>query len=472
MIESRPYQSKAEDAVISAWESHRRVLLVCPTGGGKTQMGTAILQKRKPRKAIWIAHRRELIHQACDRLRQIFGRFAVGMVMPGAPVEPHAEIQVASVQTLIARDSRPEADLMVFDEAHHIQADSYAEVAKYYGNALQLGLTATPQRFDGKPLGDMFDTLRVAAQYSELLRDGFLCPMRVYQPPDIPGSGYATDPLTAWQRYSGLTQTFAFFPDVAQATKWREAFDAAGIPSAIVSAKTKKLERHNALDAFKAGAVKVLFNVGIFTEGTDVPAAETILLGRQCGHVSIYLQIAGRALRPALGKAFARLIDLTGASIVHGLPLEDREYSLEGEGIKRTSVTSLKNCPQCGATILSAYRVCPECSYAFPFDPKRDPKIFDWDLEEVYAGKDTPDDAKARELRRLRMVANAKGYGIGWTAREYRKLFKEKMPLDGITDDDKRKEFERLKAIGTAKGFKPGFAYAVFKETFGVAPRF
>lgn len=454
---------------MAEWERVRRVCLVAPTGAGKTAMGEELVA-RKDAPTVWLAHRRELVTQCADRARQRFGDLEVGIVMPGHPPSPYARIQVSAIQTLIAREHRPPAGLVVFDECHHALAKSYKAILEAYPDALHLGLTATPERQDGTPLGDCFDRLVVAAQYSELLADGYLVPMRVYQPPDIPGDGYALDPLEAWKRYAPDSQTFAFFTQVSEAKEWSEKFTAAGIPAAYVEAQTKGRERNESLEAFRAGRLRVLCNVYVFTEGTDVPAAETILLARKCGHVSTYLQIAGRALRPSPGKTTAKLIDLTGASIIHGLPLEDRIYSLEGHGIKRTSETPLKQCLKCGATIISAYRVCPECGYHFPIDPKRDPKIYSWDLTEVYAGEHTPQDAKDREYKRLRIVAKSKGYTVSWVGREMKKLFGKMPAFSDVTDDEKRTEFRRLQAIGTMKGFKPGFAAVVYKQTFGVYP--
>lgn len=469
-----PHQERGVSAVFDAWREVRRVCLVLPTGGGKTQIGEEVvaryLGQNETHRVIWLAHRRELIKQAADRLRDRFGFLDVGMVMPGVAPEPHASVQVASLGTLIAREQVPAASLVIFDECHHSNAKTYAEFLARYPEALQLGLTATPQRGDGKPLGDMFDRMAVAAQYSELLAGGFLVPMRVYQPPDIPGDGYALDPLTAWERYAPDTQTFAFFGTVEEAKEWAGKFNAANIPAAYVHAGTKHGERAESLAAFKAKRLRVLCNVNVFTEGTDVPAAETILLARTCGHVSIYLQIAGRGVRKADGKTQAKLIDLTGASLIHGLPLEDRLYSLEGAGIKRTSETPLKQCLKCGATILSAYRVCPSCQYVFPVDPRRDPKIYDWALTEVFAGEATPDDAKRREYLRLRRLAKFKGYGLGWIGREYKKLFGVMPDWHDVTEEEKRAEFHRLKAIGAQKGYKPGFAAVVYRQSFGAYP--
>ena len=468
-LELRPYQAAACDGVVAEWEMARRVCLVAPTGAGKTAMGEEIVARRGV-TTVWLAHRRELVTQAADRLRQRFGDLNVGIVMPGHPPSPYARVQVSAIQTLIARDVKPPAGLVVFDECHHALAKSYKAIIDGYPDALHLGLTATPERQDGTPLGDCFDRLVVAAQYSELLRDGFLVPMRVYQPPDIPGDGYALDPLEAWKRYAPDSQTFAFFTQVAEAKEWSEKFTAAGIPAAYVEANTKGRERDESLEAFRAGRLRVLCNVYVFTEGTDVPAAETILLARKCGHVSTYLQIAGRALRPSPGKTTAKLIDLTGASIIHGLPLEDRVYSLDGNGIKRTTEAALKQCLKCGATILSAYRICPECKHEFPRDPKRDPMIYSWDLTEVYAGEATPQDAKAREYGRLRRLAKAKGYGVAWVGREFKKLFGKMPDFADVTEDEKRAELRRLQAIGVQKGFKPGFAATVFKQSFGHWP--
>lgn len=470
----RDYQERSCKGVEDAWlAGHRRVCLVIPTGGGKTRVGQELVQRAARPKTLWVAHRRELVQQAAERLRDAFGHTRVGIIAAGHDRSPHAPVQVASIQTLIARDHRPEADLLVFDECHHIKASTYKQLADHYSGALQLGLTATPERKDGSALGDMYDHLVVGAQYSELIAQGHLVNCRVLQPPAIAGSGnLAVSPFKAWSQWAPGSLTFGFAQTVALAEQYAQEFQQAGVCAEFAEAKTPRDVRQSHLTMFRSGLIRALWNVYLFTEGTDVPQAETALLARGCGHASIFLQIAGRVLRPAPGKTIATLIDLTGASLIHGMPTEDRIYSLTGQGIKRTSLAALKVCQRCGATILSAYQKCPECGYEFPRNPKTDPFIWDWALKEVFAGERTPDDAKRREWDRLVALCKARDWGISFALKEYRKLFgvADTMPLGLVTEADKRDEYRRLVALGQARNFKPGFAKVRFKETFGAWP--
>jgi hypothetical protein len=468
----RDYQERTVSETLEAWEAgKRRVCVVLPTGGGKTRVGQELVACADEPRTLWVAHRKELVQQAAERLREHFGHLNVGIIAAGQDASPYAPIQVASIQTLIAREQRPEASLVVFDECHHIKAATYKELADYYADSIQLGLTATPERKDGSPLGDMYDHLVVGAQYSELIAQGHLVDCRVFQPPEIPGSSsMALEPLKAYQAYAPGTRAFAFAPSVALAEKYAAEFRAAGIPSLAVDAQTPAAERHAAVESFRAGSTRVLWNVYLFTEGTDVPAAETALLARGCGHGSMYLQIVGRVLRPFPGKGKATLIDLSGASLIHGFPTEDRIYSLDGSGIKRTSLAALKVCGQCGSTILSAYQVCPNCGFNFPRNPTTDPRIYDWALKEVFAGSATPDDAKNREWQRLRQLCKDRDWGISWAIKEYKKLFGGTAPIGSITDDEWRDEYRRLVAFGASRNYKPGFAKVRFKELSGNWP--
>src|SRR5207247_6813970 len=121
-------------------------------------------------RALWLVHRHELIRQAAEQLRA--AGYDVGCISPLHEPDQWAPVQVASVDTLLARNIRPEAALVVWDECHHSPAETYRKVLEPYDSALHVGLTATPQRRDGKPLGDLYDALVVGAQYSALIADG------------------------------------------------------------------------------------------------------------------------------------------------------------------------------------------------------------------------------------------------------------------------------------------------------------
>lgn len=466
----RDYQLQAIAGVHSAWnEGHRCVLLVCPTGGGKTRQAEELVYRERMAGGwvLFVVHRLELLHQTAERLRSRFGHLEVGLIAPGAEFSPDAPIQVATVQTLLAREHRPRATLLVLDEAHHYVADEWRAVDEQYRSARVLGLTATPQRSDGKPLGDMFTGLVVAAQYSDLVRDGFLTQCRVYQPSEEVQGGLAQDPVLAYQRYAEGSRAFVFCGNVAAAHELAGRFTAEGIAAAAIEAKTPKAERAEVIERFAAGELRVVTNVFALTEGVDVPAARTCILARGCAHVGPFLQMVGRVLRPHASKPDAILIDLSGATLRHGMPTEDRVYALDGEGIKRTSAVPLRNCLRCAATLPAWQRQCPECGYQAERQVS-EVRIYDMELRAVYAGAETPATAKQREFERLRALVRDKGWSLGWAAQQYRKLFAGEAPP--FSEPEWRSVFLELARHGQSRGFKPGYALARFKELSGRWP--
>ena len=167
----RPYQQQGIDAAKQAYRGGARAILaVCPTGGGKTRIGVEFVKGalRKGGNVIWLAHREELLTQARDRLIAD-GIDRVGLIASGQRTV-NARVQVASVQTLAARMNKglPPASVVVFDEAHHFVAAQWGAVAAAYKDSTILGLTATPQRGDGRPLGDLFDHLVPISSVKEL----------------------------------------------------------------------------------------------------------------------------------------------------------------------------------------------------------------------------------------------------------------------------------------------------------------
>lgn len=472
MTALRPYQLQGVEACEQS--PTQTTLLVIPTGGGKTVCAEELVARALARgeRGLMLVHRRELLRQTAERLAARVGELQVGVIAPGAGQSPWSPMQVAMVQTIAKRDARPPADFILWDEAHHALADDWRSILSSYPAARLIGLTATPQRLDGKPLGDVFETLVVAATYPELLAQGHLVDCRVYQPPEIPGSGLARDPLDAWQRYGEGSQTFGFAGTVPQAEELCERFKAAGVSSAVIKAGTPTAERDRILDAFRSGRIRVLWNVYCLTEGTDVPSARCVLLARPCTHVSMYLQIVGRVLRPHPSKPDAILIDLSGATLMHGMPLEDRAYSLTGKGITRTSLESLKNCQQCGATILSAFQVCPECGFEFPRQHREGPRIYDMELVAVFAGSATPLDAQRREFNRLLALAEARDWSLWFVCKEFEKLFK-RMPseeLRALPRDKQRELFERMRKGATAKGKSISQVRGTWKHIAGAWP--
>ncbi len=512
----REYQQAAVDQVFREWESARSVCLVLQTGGGKTETAMAIIE-RAGLRTLFTVHRKELLRQSYERLGRHFGPENCGVIAAGWPSNPGAQIQIAMLQTLVARDSRPEAELVVHDECHHLMADDFREVVVHYSHARWLGLTATPERADGKPLGDLFERLVVGSNYSSLLQMGFLVPCQVFranfEQEMGEGTSLAQHPVKAYELHSRGTQAIAFCPNVKLAYEQAEQFSAAGYPAECIEADTKKSDRLLAMQRFRSGELRVLTNVNIMTEGLDLPSVETVILGRAFRHVSAYLQAVGRVLRPAPGKEKAICIDLTGASYQHGLPTENRAYSLEGEGIRRVTKEPVTTCQECGATYEGRLLTCPCCGFVKPSKTPRPPIIYSLELQEVWAGENTPVEAKEREWKRLMQFAEGRGYGLAWAAtqyeksfgerpnvdvpmdakaaeirklvarcqekgwsmsfavKQYRETFKEAPDLSWVSADVRAAELARLQATGQAKGYKPGWAAVQYKQAFGSWPR-
>jgi DNA repair protein RadD len=425
----------------------------------------------------WLSHRRELVSQAAARISERLGALSVGLIHPQAPSTPYAEVQVASVQTLLARPSSawPKAKLVVLDECHHFCSDDWRTLVEHYPNERVLGLTATPERGDGRPLGDIFDKLVVAATHKELIRDGWLLPCTVFAPAKVLGAALALDPVEAYRRHADNDLAFVFAGSVPQARELAQRFSEAGYPAQMVAGVTSTGARASALRRFAAGELRVLTTVIALTEGIDLPAARVCILARGCGHVTPYLQLVGRVLRPHPTMASAIFIDLPGVSSTFGHPTEDRVYSLEGKGIRRASEESLFTCIHCGVVVprSEVHSGCPECGRAASTEGvsrAKPPRIYSMELRSLYAGEGTPESAKVAEYKRLRDVARDHSYSLEWVRREYRLLFGSDPPLDDVSEDHRRRTLASFQELARQNNYKPAYAAVRYKKLFGSWP--
>lgn len=375
MTALRDYQARGIEATFAELRAGKRcVLVVAPTGAGKTVILSEIVRRHRahPRggRALVVVHRAELVSQTVDKLRRA-GIDRVGIVAAGRDEDHAAPVLVASVQTLLAREAWPEGvTLLVPDEAHHYRADEWRRVPEQYSAAWVIGFTATPERSDGSALGDVFDSIVVVAQVPELIEAGHLCPIDVVAP-ERETDGLCDLPLTAWRTHAKGRPTVVFSSSVEAAQELADQVARDGTPAAAVWGDQPNEQREAAIEGFARGDVELLANVFVLTEGWDAPRAEVCILARGCDHVGTYLQQVGRVLRPHPGKARALLVDLRGVVHRHGYPDELRQFSLAGRAISGAAPT--KDCPECGLEWPLAARRCdPDhdeqqgCGHVFP----------------------------------------------------------------------------------------------------------
>jgi hypothetical protein len=345
---------------------------------GKGTMGVLEVEQalRARERVVWFAHRVELINDTSARLARL--GVPHGVVLAGHPrVAPAAPVQVATIQTLMAQGARPPADRLVCDECHHITAESYREYISAYPEARILGLTATPERADGTALGNVFDKMVVAATVRELTERGFLVPCDVIAPARRRDK-LAMTPAEAVAKYAAGRRVIVFGKSRRHARELAEELGGVCIEGGM-----SPEERADALARFARGELRVLTNVYVLTEGWDCPEAEVCILARGCSSAATYLQMVGRILRPSPGKDRALLVDLFGCVHEHGLPDEDRTFSLEGRAIRRArGVPSLRRCDDCLA-LFRPQPTCPRCGSAAA--PPSSPKLSLEELQRISA---------------------------------------------------------------------------------------
>jgi len=402
MLRLRGYQQRAVEQARDAFRSGARgVALVLPTGSGKTVIASHIAAAHLSRggRVVVLCHRRELIQQTEAKLR------AYGL-SPG----PLYNVAVESVQTAVRRAPSP-ASLVILDECHHFGegAATWSELPRAYAAAHRLGLTATPQRGDGSPLVG-FDRLVAPVSPRELTELGHLVPCDVIAPSK---GGDLADPVAALEEYAPGRPAVIFCASVRHAG---EVARQIGPDAASVDGDMPEAERDSVLQRFQRGELRVLTNCYVLTEGWDAPRAEVCVVGRGCGAAATWLQMVGRVLRPEPGKARALVIDCKGSVYQHGLPTDDREWSLTGKAhALRARLPSLRQCPECGGVARSA-PTCPRCGYAFP--PPKLPQARRMPM--VTVDTVTPDTVKRGHLRGLLGHARRKGYQPGWAAYQFK----------------------------------------------------
>jgi len=357
--EDREYQRKSlEELREKLRQGKKRLILVAPTGAGKTTMAAMMIENaiKKGKRVLFIAHRRELINQASARMDN-FG-LNHGVIMGDDPRRNDSELlQVCSVSTLAVRRKKegyPPADLIIVDECHRTISASYIDIINSMPQAYVIGLTATPFRADGKPLGGIYEDYVISASINELIERGYLVKPRMFigksisvENAKISRGDYVFneemeenaikltgDLIKNWNEHAKDRRTIVFCISVQHSIETANKLNDAGIPAAHIDGNTPIKEREEILSNLKTGQIKAVSNCNVLTEGFDCPPVSCIILARPTKSRGLYIQMAGRGLRTFQGKEDAIILDCGGNAERHGPLTLDISPCLEEKKIK------------------------------------------------------------------------------------------------------------------------------------------
>lgn len=464
----RSYQSRAIQTLRErVRDGKRRILLVAPTGAGKMFLIASIIRTSSV-PVLFVCHRMELIDQCVEELARV-GITNIGVIRADdVRTNPNATVQVASVQTLARRD-KPPAGLVLIDECHRAVSDSYLALLEHYKSAIVLGFTATPMRYDGKPLGNLFECMEVVCTYETLIKDGFIVEPLCYSGPAVPdlsgvkitGGDYdetalgdvmrdvslVGNLLDHWLKLAHLypgpnggvvegprRRTFIFAVGIQHSLDIQARFSSAGIRIAHIDGDTPEKQRRAAIRALGAGDIDAITNVGVLLEGVDVPSAKCVIHARPTQSMVLWRQSGGRIFRPwhpGCPRGCTKhpsvqplLIDHAGNIPRLGFPHEDLHWSLTSRA-QHTRPPPVRICKRCFAYIPAYKRVCPYCGAELPPAEERD----------------LPEESEDRLMQ-----------------------------LSTSPEAMRRMYFDMMVRKAREKGYKPGFASARYKERYGHWP--
>lgn len=358
LFDIRPYAFQQE--ILDKLETERKVhghsrnLIVAATGTGKTVI-SAFDYKRfcqahpgAANRLLFVAHRQEILVQSLATFRGVlrnenFGDLLVGGIEPSQINHLFISVQSLNTRDLTQLIEKDFYDVVIVDEFHHAAAPSYQKLLSHVQPKILLGLTATPERMDGKPITVYFND-RIAAEIRlpEAINRKLLCPFQYFGVSDSvdldelkwTAGGYDKSALSelytadavianrrahliidALNRYVtdiNEVKGLGFCASVAHAQFMNDFFNNEGIPSMVLTGHTPDEERYQAAKRLSAGHIRFIFVVDIYNEGVDIPAVNTVLFLRPTESLTIFLQQLGRGLRLHADKECLTVLDFIG----------------------------------------------------------------------------------------------------------------------------------------------------------------
>ena len=419
------------------------------TGGGKTVIFSFITKHsvQKGNRVMIIAHRSEILGQISRTLKTV--GVDHGMIQSGVRSDPSKMVHVASVQTLVNRfDDLPAPDFIVLDEAHHAAAGTWVKVFARYHQARYLGVTATPERLDGRGLNEFFDRLVLGPSVQWLIDNKFLARPRYFAPqvtPDLSAvrkmagdfskaeseaimdkPSITGDAVAHYKRHLYPRTAVAFCVSLAHAEHVAECFRSSGVPAAVIDGKLSDDERTKRVTDLASGQIKVLVSCELISEGFDLPSTGGAILLRPTASLSMCLQQIGRALRPKADGSEAVILDHVGNVLRHGLAEEPREWTLEGRVAKKRTKEAVLETRQCTTCFcIFAGLKCPECGVERASKVReieqREGELRELEVQKMAEAREARIQVgRAQSYEDLVAIEKARGYKRGWAFHRWR----------------------------------------------------
>ncbi len=454
MISLFPHQEELRVKLRVALRTSSAVLAYSPTGSGKTVLAAELIRilLAAGKRTIFAVHRTDLLRQTAGTFDQF--EIPYSYIAAGYHHNIYRKVNIASIPTLQNRLGKYPADYVFVDEAHLSASGGWAKTINHYkaSGAKIIGLTGSPERLDGKPLGDVWDTMVLGPSTRWLIENGFLSRYRAFAPAGVDLSAVHTrsgdyvaseiDEIMAgkavlsgavrhWRRLAAGKRTIAFAPSIARSEQLAAEFRANGIMAVHVDGNTAMPDRMAAFEGFADRQIDVLVNCLLWTEGFDLAAQvgrpatiECVLDYSPTQSVARHLQKHGRGLRADDDPHV--LLDLVGGFSRLGLPDDEREWSLDGarNGKRKAEQKEhVRQCPQCFAAHQPAPK-CPECGHVYVVEGRKIAEV-EGDLVEIdpdlVRRQRVVEQSRARSLDDLVKLATARGYKspAKWAARIY-----------------------------------------------------
>ncbi|KAH0534024.1 hypothetical protein FGG08_007371 [Glutinoglossum americanum] len=387
-IRLREYQEECIQSVLSYLDKgHKRLGISLATGSGKTVIFTQLIDRLPPQndnasQTLILVHRRELAEQAARHCLRAYPSKTIDVEMGNSHATGAADITVASVQSITSKDRIMKFDpkrfkLILVDEAHHIVAPGYMEVLSHFGllaapegispqTPALVGVSATLSRFDGLKLGAAIDHIVYHKDYVDMIGEKWLSNVIFttvrsnvniskvkkgatgdFQPREL-SKVFNTEEtnvkiVRSWLAKAGERKsTIVFCVDIAHVLSLTDMFRKQGIDARYVTGETSKTDRSERLEGFRNGSFPVLLNCGVFTEGTDIPNIDCVVLARPTRSRNLLVQMIGRGMRLHPGKENCHIIDMV-ASLEAGIVTTPTLFGLDPiEIVNKADVEDLK----------------------------------------------------------------------------------------------------------------------------------